>query len=75
MRVVNISDPIPQRSLINLTVRLNPFGYMHSLRIKGLALNCSINEIMSKKFQSSMIFSSRKENTVIPFTLNCLLVG
>ena len=38
-------------------------------------LNCSLNEIISTRFQRSMHFVSWKENTVIPLTVNCLSVG
>jgi hypothetical protein len=38
-------------------------------------LNCSINDFISTTFQRSMTFALRKENTVIPLTLNCLSVA
>jgi hypothetical protein len=45
------------------------------LLVQDWVLNCSISDNMSTRFQRSMTFASRKENIVIPLTLNCLSVG
>jgi hypothetical protein len=54
---------------------LSAYTNEKSNMVQAWVLNCSINDIMSTRFQRSMHLESRNENTVIPLTLNCLLVG